>query len=73
MFKFNTQQIFLFININRDNVEWDEVQENQAFSQVCEHLKTKMSLEEAIDLENNADQYWNKFYSVHQEKCVVLL
>jgi len=51
-----------------DNVEWDEAQENQALSQVCEHLKTKITSEKAVDLENNADQYWNKFYSVHQEK-----
>ncbi|XP_025419570.1 methyltransferase-like protein 2 isoform X2 [Sipha flava] len=51
-----------------DNVEWDEDQENQALSQVCEHVKTKMTLEKSIDLENNADQHWDNFYSVHQEK-----
>lgn len=49
-------------------MEWDEAQESQALSQVCEHMKTKMTSEKAADLENNADQYWNQFYSVHQEK-----
>lgn len=52
----------------RDNVQWDETQENQALAQVCEHMKTKMTLEKADDLEKNADRYWDKFYSVHQEK-----
>lgn len=52
----------------RDNVEWDEAQENQALSQVCEHVKTKMIREKADDLEKNAGQYWDKFYSIHQEK-----
>lgn len=32
-----------------------------------------MTHEEAIVLENNADQYWDKFYSVHQEKYVILI
>lgn len=57
----------------RDNVEWDETQDNEAQSKICEQLKTKMTPEEAIDLENNADQYWDKFYSVHQEKFVILI
>ncbi|XP_050440997.1 tRNA N(3)-methylcytidine methyltransferase METTL2A [Adelges cooleyi] len=51
-----------------DNVEWNEEQESQALTQVCEHVRTKMSEEKATDLENNADQFWDKFYSVHQEK-----
>ncbi|VVC38498.1 Methyltransferase-like,S-adenosyl-L-methionine-dependent methyltransferase [Cinara cedri] len=51
-----------------DNVEWDETQENNALLQVCEHIKTKMPSEKAVDLENNADQYWDKFYTIHQEK-----
>lgn len=59
-----------FYYISRDNVEWNEAQESQALSQVCEHVKTKMSSEKADDLENNANQYWDKFYSIHQEKYV---
>lgn len=51
-----------------DNVEWNEEQEIQAISEVCAHVKTKMPSEKAADLEDNADEYWNKFYSVHQEK-----
>ncbi|XP_050521220.1 tRNA N(3)-methylcytidine methyltransferase METTL2A [Daktulosphaira vitifoliae] len=51
-----------------DNVEWNEEQKNQAITQVCEHLQTKMSVEDANDLQNNADQNWEKFYSIHQEK-----
>lgn len=31
-----------------------------------------MTSEKADDFENNADQYWNKFYSVHQEKYVII-
>lgn len=30
-----------------------------------------MSSEKADDLENNANQYWDKFYSIHQEKYVM--
>jgi len=58
----------VIFKLQRDNVEWDEAQENQALSQVCEHLKMKMTSDEAVDLENNAYQYWDKFYSIHQEK-----
>jgi len=54
-------------------VEWNEAQEIQALSQVCAHVKTKMPSEKAADLEDNADEYWNKFYSVHQEKYVILI
>lgn len=61
----------IFIIFSRDNVEWNEAQESQALSQVCEHVKTKMSSEKADDLENNANQYWDKFYSTHQEKYVM--
>lgn len=57
----------------RDNVEWNEDQEAQALSQVCAHVKTKMSAEKAADLEDNADEYWNKFYSVHQEKYAIFI
>jgi len=64
--------IIIYI-ICRDNVEWNEEQEIQASSQVCAHVKTKMPSEKAADLEDNADEYWNKFYSVHQEKYVILI
>jgi len=63
----------IIIFIFRDNVEWDEAQETEALSQVGVHMKSKMPSEKAADLENHADEYWNKFYSVHQEKYVLLI
>lgn len=54
--------------IYRDNVEWNEEQESHAMNQICQHLQTKMSIENANELQNNADRHWEKFYSIHQEK-----
>ncbi|XP_060854302.1 tRNA N(3)-methylcytidine methyltransferase METTL2-like isoform X1 [Rhopalosiphum padi] len=48
----------------RDYVELNEEQEMQ----VSAHVKTKMPLEKAADLKDNVGEYWNEFYSVHQEK-----
>jgi len=53
----------------RDYVELNEEQEMQ----VSAHVKTKMPLEKAADLKYNVGEYWNEFYSVHQEKYVLLI
>lgn len=51
-----------------DNVEWDENQQKAAEEIICQHLASKMSLADYEKIEENADQYWNEFYSIHSDK-----
>ncbi|XP_052894044.1 tRNA N(3)-methylcytidine methyltransferase Mettl2 isoform X3 [Anopheles moucheti] len=51
-----------------DNVEWDEEQENAALEGVKKNSSVKMSEEEVIRLETEADQNWDRFYGIHQNR-----
>ncbi|XP_050072872.1 methyltransferase-like protein [Anopheles maculipalpis] len=51
-----------------DNVEWDEEQEHAALEGVKKNSTIKMSEEEATRLEEEADQNWDRFYGVHQNR-----
>lgn len=51
-----------------DNVEWGEEQESEAQAAVDRGRVTFVEEEQARDFENNADQFWDKFYSIHQNR-----
>uniref|UniRef100_A0A182MHH2 tRNA N(3)-methylcytidine methyltransferase n=1 Tax=Anopheles culicifacies TaxID=139723 RepID=A0A182MHH2_9DIPT len=51
-----------------DNVEWDEVQEHAALEGVKKNSSVKMPEEEVARLEAEADQNWNRFYGIHQNR-----
>ena len=51
-----------------DNVTWGEEQEAEAQEAVLASSKTRVEEARAEDLENNAGEYWDKFYSVHQNR-----
>lgn len=51
-----------------DNVEWDEEQERTALESVRKNSSVKMNEAETLELEQNADANWDKFYGVHQNR-----
>lgn len=61
--------ICFFSNILcRDNVEWDEEQEEQALQAVVKNSSVKMSETDTEKFKNDADKFWDSFYGVHQNK-----
>lgn len=52
----------------RDNVEWDDEQEEKAREAVAKNSQKFMSDEDRILYENEAGKFWDKFYGVHQNK-----
>jgi len=51
-----------------DNVEWDEEQESAALAAIELSAKSKVPEEKAVDYEEKSDEYWDKFYSIHQNR-----
>ncbi|XP_061181277.1 tRNA N(3)-methylcytidine methyltransferase METTL2-like [Saccostrea echinata] len=51
-----------------DNVEWDEEQEISAKKKTQEQLTTALPLEKQEEYEDLADDYWDKFYQIHQNR-----
>ncbi len=51
-----------------DSVEWDAKQQEAAEHIISSQLKAKMSLEEFKKIDTHADEYWNDFYSIHNNK-----
>lgn len=51
-----------------DNVEWDEEQEMTARMKTQEQLNSALSAEKQEEYEELADEYWNKFYQIHQNR-----
>lgn len=56
--------MFLF----RDNVEWDEEQEQHALQAVQKNSTVKMSDEDKAKFKGDADKFWDCFYGVHQNR-----
>uniref|UniRef100_A0A182I1U7 tRNA N(3)-methylcytidine methyltransferase n=1 Tax=Anopheles arabiensis TaxID=7173 RepID=A0A182I1U7_ANOAR len=51
-----------------DNVQWDEEQENAALEGVKKNSTVKLSDAEVTRLETEADQNWDRFYGIHQNR-----
>lgn len=52
----------------RDNVQWDAKQENHALESVSKNSQVTLSVDELQKLEDQADQYWDAFYDIHENK-----
>lgn len=52
----------------RDNIEWDEEQEQAALDGVKKNSTVKLSAEEVERLATEADQNWDRFYGIHQNR-----
>lgn len=53
----------------RDNVVWDEEQEELARQKVAENSEVIAS-QESEKYENDANKYWDKFYDIHQNRYI---
>lgn len=62
-------QICSFFICIRDNVQWDEEQQQQAEKKVKENSEKVMLEEDRLKLEDHADKYWDSFYNNHQNRC----
>jgi len=51
-----------------DNVEWDEEQEKAAIRKIEENSKDLVALNDYEKYENEASDFWHKFYMQHQQK-----
>jgi len=51
-----------------DNVEWGEDQEREAEEAVAKGAKTLVSSNQAEEYESKAGEFWDKFYSIHQNR-----
>lgn len=51
-----------------DDVEWDEEQEQNAKEMVTKNSTCKFSEEEVGKLRTEADEQWDKFYGIHQNR-----
>lgn len=51
-----------------DNVEWDKEQEDAAAAAVKEAADNRVTAEKAEDYEEKADEYWDTFYGIHQNR-----
>lgn len=55
-------------SISRDNVQWDEEQEKNALDSVSKNSQVTLNAEERQKLEDQADQFWDAFYDIHDNK-----
>jgi len=51
-----------------DNVEWGEEQESAARTAVEEAAAVRVDNDQAVDYEEKAHHYWDKFYGIHQNR-----
>ncbi|XP_033762043.1 tRNA N(3)-methylcytidine methyltransferase METTL2-like isoform X2 [Pecten maximus] len=51
-----------------DNVVWDEEQEMDAMRVTSQQLQDQLSEEQQDEYDNNAGDYWNKFYNQHNNR-----
>jgi len=51
-----------------DNVEWGEDQEREAEEAVAKGAKTLVSSNQAEEYASKAGEFWDKFYSIHQNR-----
>jgi len=51
-----------------DNVEWGEEQQEEAQQVVDKASSTLMEVEKAEEYEEKAGEFWDKFYSIHQNR-----
>lgn len=57
-----------FLAIQRDNVVWDDVQEQAARDNVMKNSCVTLTEDELNKYDEEADKYWDSFYDIHQNK-----
>ena len=66
--RFLTSESEVFQHNAWDNVTWGEEQEKEAQEAVLASSRTRVEEGRAEELETKAGEYWDKFYSVHQNR-----
>ncbi|XP_055843210.1 tRNA N(3)-methylcytidine methyltransferase Mettl2 [Episyrphus balteatus] len=66
--RFLTKEDDVFTHNAWDNVEWDANQEAEALAAVQKNSTKKMTEEDQIKFENEADKFWDSFYNIHQNR-----
>lgn len=70
--RFSKNQYFVFQFPNqiifRDDVEWNEEQEQAALAKVRENSDIKFDKPTLEKFEKEADKYWDKFYDIHTNR-----
>ncbi|XP_062893902.1 tRNA N(3)-methylcytidine methyltransferase METTL2-like [Mobula hypostoma] len=66
--RFLTDPSRVFLHSAWDNVEWSEEQEATARKKVEENCAEVVSSEKGAEYENRANDYWNDFYKVHENR-----
>lgn len=64
----NFEFFLLLSNDRRDNVVWDEQQEQQAKDNVVKNSSVTLTEDQLLKYDDEADKYWNSFYDIHQNK-----
>lgn len=59
---------FSYFSHRRDDVQWDEEQENAAREKVSHNGIVKFSSGDLEQLETNADKHWDAFYDIHTNR-----
>lgn len=68
IFYFYFKFIFSSFTKKRDNVEWDEELEANAKTSVEHNSNVTLSEDQLQKYEEDADQYWDSFYNIHQNR-----
>ncbi|XP_019872251.2 tRNA N(3)-methylcytidine methyltransferase METTL2 isoform X2 [Aethina tumida] len=66
--RFLTEDSDVFEHNAWDDVDWDEQQEAEAEKKVLKNSEVKFPQETIDKYENEADQFWDQFYEVHDNK-----
>lgn len=63
-----TGNVIINVRFHRDDVEWDEAQENQARDKVSQNSEVRYTEEEVRKYEEEADKFWDAFYDIHTNR-----
>ncbi|XP_051894617.1 tRNA N(3)-methylcytidine methyltransferase METTL2 [Pristis pectinata] len=66
--RFLTDPGRVFLHSAWDNVQWSEEQEAAARKKVEENCTEVLSSEKGAEYENRANDYWNDFYKIHENR-----
>ncbi|XP_037933906.1 methyltransferase-like protein isoform X2 [Teleopsis dalmanni] len=66
--RFLTNDVDVYTHNAWDNVEWDEEQEQEARQAVLKNSTEKMSTENQLKYQQEADKFWDTFYDIHQNR-----
>lgn len=65
---YHNQHAVIYRFLRRDDVEWDEEQEEAARKKVLTNSEVRCTTETVENYEINAHQFWDSFYDVHSNR-----